>query len=450
MAEKEKRDTEKKTRLPRARITYNGFCRGLNAILTACALFFPAAVFADEPVSAASPPPVTLTVKLFPQDAKVFLDGEELPVKAKTAETRSFTIPAGYQEIVLSAEGYFNKTVRLTAEKNIYLEEKLERSDSRLVLVGETMTGYQPKSVMFTRDGKHLVVPILGETGIDIIPFDRLAPKTRITLTPPDKKSRGYVEPAIVRGRNEVWVSQMDTGQVHILDGDDLVYKESLSTGGRWSKVITISPDEKTAFVSNWNSLDVSVIDVDTRKVLRRVPVSGIPRGMAVTADGKFLYVCIYSTGNVDKIDLADFKIVKNIAFGRGAARHIVLDDARGIGYVGDMATGRIASFTLDGDKIQKRVWAGHCLNTIALSGDGRFLFASSRGVNNPETYLKKGPDFGKVTVIDAANMEVVDWVWGRNQCTGLVISPDDKYMVFTDFLDANVEVYDISGLWKE
>ena len=394
-------------------------------------------------------PELTLTAKLFPQDAKVFLNGKELAVKSKTTETRVFGIPRGYCELVLSAAGYFDKTVRLTVTNNIYLEEKLERSDSRLVLVGETLTGHQPKSIMFTRDGQRLVVPILGEKGVDIIPFGSLAPKRRLTLTPPDKKSCGYVEPALVRGRNEIWVSQMDTGKVHILSGDDPEYQESVSTGGKWPKVITISPDEKTAFVSNWNSNDVSVIDVQARKLLRRIPVSGIPRGMAVTADNKFLYVCIFSTGNVDKIDLSNYTIVKNLNFGSGAARHIVLDNARGVGYVGDMATGRVTSFTLADDKIQKRVWAGYCPNTIAITDDGRFLFVSSRGMNNAESYLKKGPDFGKVTVIDAAEMKVVDWVWGRNQCTGLTVSPDDRYIVFTDFLDANVEVYDISGLWR-
>ena len=421
------------------------------AVFLAAAIAGSAAAQEAVRVSSASGalPEVTLTAKLFPQNAKVFLDGKELAVKARAAEARVFSIPQGYREIVLSAEGYFDKVVRLTVTKNIYIEEKLERSDSRLVLVGETLTGHQPKSVMFTRDGQRLVVPILGETGVDIIPFDGLAPKRRITLTPPGKGNCGYVEPALIRRRNEIWVSQMETGQVHILEGDEPEYRESIPVGGRWPKVITISPDEKTAFVSNWNSFDVSVIDVDTRKLLRRVPVSGIPRGMAVTEDGKYLYVCIYSTGNVDKIELAGFTTVKSLAFGRGAARHIVLDSPRGLGYVSDMATGKVTSFTLADDKIQKQVWAGYNLNTLAISGDGRFLFVSSRGINNAETYLKKGPDFGKVTVIDAAEMKVIDWVWGRNQCTGLTVSPDDKYIVFTDFLDANVEVYDISALWE-
>jgi YVTN family beta-propeller protein len=400
--------------------------------------------------AADAPAAPRLTVKLFPQDAKVFLDGKELVPRGSTAETRSFSVPRGYHEFVLSAPGYIDKTVRLTVTKNIYLEEKLERSDSRLVLAGETLTGHQPKSVMFTRDGKRLVVPILGETGVDIIPFDTLAPKRRITLTPPGKDFRGYVEPALVRSRNEIWISQMGTNLIHILRGDDPEYVESISPGGRWPKVITISPDEKTAFVSNWLSLDVSVIDIASRKLLRRVPVSGIPRGMAATADGKYLYVCIYSSGNIDKIDLESFKVAATLPFGRGAARHIVLDEARGLGYVSDMATGKVTSFTLADDKIRRRVWAGYNLNTLAISGDGRFLFVSSRGVNNAETYLKKGPDFGKVTVIDTAEMKVIDWVWGRNQCTGLCVSPDDKYIVFTDFLDANVEVYDITALWNQ
>jgi len=183
--------------------------------------------------------------------------------------------------------------------------------------------------------------------------------------------------------------------------------------------------------------------------------VADIPRGspesgVAATADGRFLYVCLFDTGDIDKIDLTDFRVTKTLRLGPGAKRHIVLDEGRGRGYVGDMATGRVTCFSLEDDRVLSSLWAGSNLNTLVLSGDGRFLFASSRGRNNPESYTEKGPEFGKVSVIDTQSMTIVDWLWARNQPTGLALSPDGRLLAVTDFLDDNLELYDISALGDE
>jgi DNA-binding beta-propeller fold protein YncE len=396
------------------------------------------------------PEGVRLSVKVFPPGAVLSVDGRPEGPAETAGPVRHYDVPRGFHVLRFQSRGYHPKTVRVDLRDDFFLEEKLERSDSRLVLLGETPTGKMPKSVTFTSDGNSLVVPLLAEKGVDLVPADGLFPRNRIELTPPGSGHRGYVESVLVRSRGEVWVSQMDTGQVHVLREGTWDLLESVDTGGRWSKVIALSADERLAFVSNWLTKNVSVVDVASRGLLRTVPVSGVPRGMAATADGRFLYVCIFDTGNIDKIDLSDFTVKTTLEFGPGAKRHIVLDEKRGRGYVSDMATGRVSCFSLDEDRVVSSVWAGSNLNTLAMSGDGRFLFVSSRGKNNPETYLKKGPDFGKVTVIDAESMKIVDWTWGRNQPTGLAVSPDGRRIAFTDFLDDNLEVYDISGLYGE
>jgi sugar lactone lactonase YvrE len=110
--------------------------------------------------------------------------------------------------------------------------------------------------------------------------------------------------------------------------------------------------------------------------------------------------------------------------------------------YVSDMHTGSIYVFSSVNDKLIKRIPVDHKINTIKLSPDRSFLFASSRGPNNEETYLIKGPQFGKLYVIDTTTFDIVDWVWGRNQPTGLGISMDGEIVAFSDFKDANIEVY--------
>jgi DNA-binding beta-propeller fold protein YncE len=38
-----------------------------------------------------------------------------------------------------------------------------------------------------------------------------------------------------------------------------------------------------------------------------------------------------------------------------------------------------------------------------------------------------------------------VDWTWGRNQPTGLAVSPDGRSVAFSNFLDDDIEVYAFS-----
>ncbi len=59
-----------------------------------------------------------------------------------------------------------------------------------------------------------------------------------------------------------------------------------------------------------------------------------------------------------------------------------------------------------------------------------------------PLDYTIPGPDLGAVYMLNAQDLTLIERVWGRNQPTGLAISPDGKLLVFTDFLDMNLELY--------
>lgn len=401
---------------------------------------------------------VEVEAKIFPQEYRLFFNGRELPALKQYGQLNTIHLhrfPSGEEGILrLEAEGYFPKQYRYTPDNSDFFYEKLERRDSRLRQVTEITTGASPKSVEFSEEGDFMTVALLGGPGGQVFETDTWRLRADLIPSAADSEEKGFVESLHFPDRGEVWVSQMTTGKVHIFeDSGDYAFQQSLDVEGIWSKVIGRSPDGKVAWVTNWLSHDVTEIDLETMTVTRRMKVNGVPRGLYASPDGRWLYVCIFDTGHVDVLDLATGEIDHSILRqGWGAARHMTADEETNRLYMSDMARGTIRVFQLPQETIRETLYVGPKLNTIELSPDGKFLFVSSRGENGngPAGYLDKGPDLGKIFVIDTETMEIVDWVWGRNQPTGLDVSPDGRYLAFTDFLDANLEIYDIRGLWGE
>ncbi len=388
-----------------------------------------------------------VTLKIFPAVYTLEINGKVIvPVKVDQY-LKKIALTHGTYEFVLKSDGYKDKKMNVQINNSTSeLEIKLEKKNSILEQVAVIPTGRQPKSVEFTPDGKYIVCALLDGTGVDIVSVETQQLVKKVQFPEKYSKLRCFVEIAFIPEKNEMWVSQMNGNSVHVIDMKDFTYKLTIPTQGVWTKIVAFSNDYKLAFVSNWESHDVSVIDTAQYKVIKKIKTAGIPRGMAVTLDNKFLYICIFSTGNIQKVDLSSYKVVKTLNFPKGAKRHIILDKKKNLFYVSDMYRGSIYVISPVDDKVIKEIPVDSKLNTAELTPDGKYIMVSSRGPNNRTSYLLKGPIFGKVFVIDTATLEIKEWIWGRNQPTGLDISPDGKHMVFTNFLNHEMELYRINN----
>lgn len=367
-------------------------------------------------------------------------------MKKEEDSLKSTLVTEGEHAFKFTSPDYKEKTLTLTITEPFILEEKLERTNSGLELVREIHTGLQPKSVEYTEDGKYLVTALLGDKKISVEVFDGKTFEKIKTIVLPKKYGEltGFVEIAFVGHTNEMWVSQMPANVVHVFAMDDFSLKKTIAVKGTSPKVILITADEKRAYVSNYTSHSVSVIDVDSKKLLFTFRTAKQPRGLAESPDGKYLYVAGYFNGVIQKFELPGCKLVKTLDFGYGSKRHLVLDKAKNILYASDMHTGSVYVVDCSDDSLVKRIPVDDKINTIKLSSDGKYLYASSRGPNAEKSYLIKGPRFGRAYAIDTASFSIVDWAWGRNQPTGLAVSPDDRYLAFTDFRDHMIEIYRI------
>ncbi|HOK02203.1 MAG TPA: YncE family protein [Spirochaetota bacterium] len=388
---------------------------------------------------------LSIILKVFPEDYALTVDGKNINPTKISNYLKKISLDSGKHILKFSRDGYLDKELEIdTSQKVSEIELKLEKKDSMLEQVTVFKTGPHPKSVEFTPDGKYFASALLEGKGIDLFSTTDFTKVKTIEIPEQYAKLKNFVEIVFFPERKEMWVSQMAANAIHVIDMNDYTYKLTIPTKGIWTKIIAMTHDHKLAFASNWESHDVSVIDVNQYKVINKIKVSGIPRGMVTTADDKYLYVCIFSSGEIQKIDIASMKIVKTLNFPKGAKRHILLDKTKNLLYVSDMYRGSIYVVNPLDDKVLKEIPVDSKLNTIKLSPDSKYLFVSSRGPNNPETYLKKGPKFGKVFVIDTETLEIKEWIWGKNQPTGLDVSPDGKYLAFTNFLDNEIEVYRI------
>src|ERR1700749_3416058 len=91
------------------------------------------------------------------------------------------------------------------------------------------------------------------------------------------------------------------------------------------------------AYVSNANDSFISVVDTATNTVVSNIPMGGFPDGLAVTPDGKFIYVLSRVNGNVLVISTATEQIVASVPVG-GDQGPIVISPNGALAYYGDIS----------------------------------------------------------------------------------------------------------------
>ncbi|EJP17292.1 YncE family protein [Leptospira interrogans] len=355
-------------------------------------------------------------------------------------------------ELKLSSPGFQNSSYRIRKPEE--LNEKLIALDKEGIthrFISRFKTGFQPKSVRFI-DNTRLAIPLLEDEGMDVLDINS---GQTVRLSPPEKykKKLGFVETISIPEHNELWVSQMQANAVHVFDLKTLAYKATVDLTGKWSKILLYDPIRDLVYCSNWISEDISVIDRKTKLEIRKTDKIGLPRGLLLSKDGKELYIAQFSASNQESgggrlgiYSMDKEKLIDTIG-PPGNKRHIVSGNTENKIYVSDMCCSKIEVYDLKEKKVQKSIPVFDKPNTIALSPDGKYLYVSCRGPNHPtEGYLKKGLVLGKVYVIDTTTDTVKEFWEAGNQPTGLDVSPDNRYLVISDFLDHQIRVYRRDG----
>lgn len=142
---------------------------------------------------------------------------------------------------------------------------------------------------------------------------------------------------------------------------------------GSVPKVVEVTPDNKYVLVANWCSYTVSIISIETNKLVKTVKIGRYPRGIAISNDSQRAYIAEMGGNRVHIINLQDFS-TSFIPIGSNP-RAIVLSPDNSKMYVTMNLSGRVASWDLVENRPGKSVRTGNAARSLAISSDSSELY---------------------------------------------------------------------------
>jgi YVTN family beta-propeller protein len=168
---------------------------------------------------------------------------------------------------------------------------------------------------------------------------------------------------------------------------------------------IAVSRDGRWLYVVCENSDELRVVDSRSRKVVKTLPVGHVPRDVTLSADGKRLYVTNSWVDTVSVIDADKLQIIGAVKTGFEPIS-AVPDLKDQTLYVANRLSNDISVIDLRTGQEIKRLTAGRGASYMAISADGSRIYGSHiypRIEGN-----RHSPD-SEITVIDTASQRVVE-----------------------------------------
>ena len=187
-------------------------------------------------------------------------------------------------------------------------------------------------------------------------------------------------------------------------------FRVPLIETGKTPKVISRTADSKYLLVSNWHSRTASVLEMDAAtypygKVISTIPVSAIPRGIAVDDKNGKSYIAIMGGASLNVVDNTTWKS-ESIMNVWSSPRHIVMDTSGHL-FVSYNSLGTIACIEAASGKQLFSAKTHSQPRTIVLSKNHKFIFVTCYSSDFVDVYKINFDNFVKVASLPCAGHPV-------------------------------------------
>jgi YVTN family beta-propeller protein len=169
---------------------------------------------------------------------------------------------------------------------------------------------------------------------------------------------------SITRDGHRAYTANVGPGTVSVLDLDAKKVIAIIPVSGQVQR-ISLSRDDSMAFTSDVTKPQLAVIDTATNKIKTWVPLPGLGYGSAPTADGKYLLIALPLIHQLGVVDLTTFKVAHTIDLPVRPQEVLIAPDDR-TAYVSIDQGAKVAVISLSDWKVEKMIDAGRGADGLA------------------------------------------------------------------------------------
>ena len=288
-------------------------------------------------------------------------------------------------------------------QENLAMIAKDHLSLSGMELKKVISGGVSPKSVVFSGDDLFFAQNMMYSHTITV--YDR---EFRLVKTISDAVKLadfGYpqykgsqkgapVEAAFSHGGQVAWVSNYEMYGAGFRSGadddcspssnNDPSFLYRIGTGklaidhvvqvGAVPKFVATTPNNRYVLVSNWCSWDLSVVDTQKNKEVRRIQLGPYPRGIAIDPTSEKAYVAVMGSYDIAVVNLKTFAVDWLQGIGRSPRHLNIAPDSKYL-YATLNGEGQVAKIDLATRQVVSKVVTGNAPRSMAISADGQFIY---------------------------------------------------------------------------
>ena len=171
---------------------------------------------------------------------------------------------------------------------------------------------------------------------------------------------------AITRDGRRAYTANVGPGTVSVLDLEARKTLTIIPVSGQVQR-ISLSVDDKLAFTSDVTKPQLAVIDTATNKMKTWIPLPGLGYGSAPTPDGRWLVIALPLVHQVGVIDLSTMTVAHTIDLPARPQEVLVSPDNK-VAYVSCDQSGKVAVISLSDWTVKTIIDAGAGADGLALA----------------------------------------------------------------------------------
>jgi YVTN family beta-propeller protein len=169
---------------------------------------------------------------------------------------------------------------------------------------------------------------------------------------------------AITRDGRRGYTANVGPGTVSVLDLESRKVMAIIPIS-RTTQRISLSVDDKCAFTADQTKPQLAVVDTATNGIRCWVPLPGVGYGTAPTPDGRWLVIALPSLGQVAAVDLQTLKVAHTLQVPKSPQEVLVQPDGARA-YVSCDASRQVAVIDVKEWKVEKLINTGRGTDGLA------------------------------------------------------------------------------------